>query len=90
MKCVVNGGGDVKRVPDEKANIMVSGGDWKFCPKSMWKKITAGVVTGVSTKVTSVVVMNEMSESEVTERLDKAFKTNKKVKKSGKHKGEEK
>ena len=38
MKCVKNGS-DVRRVSDEKADLMVrERGDWKYCPKSEWKK----------------------------------------------------
>lgn len=81
MKCVKDNMGMVKRVPDERANEMVTRG-WSFCPKSEWK----------AQERKSVVVMKEMTNKEVLERLDKGLlnKTNKKVKKSGKHKGETK
>jgi len=100
MKCISNETGEIKRVPDERANMMVnSNTGWSFCSKMLWKKVVRGSTVGVLTKGRGILVTElsgssmiskEMTEAEVRERLDKAFKTNTKVKKSGKNKGETK
>jgi len=37
MKCVKKHG-DIKRVTDEKAVLMVSEKGWNYCPKHEWKE----------------------------------------------------
>ena len=44
MKTVKKGAGEtqeIRRVKDNVANTMVKGGEWKYCPKSEWKKTQA-------------------------------------------------
>ena len=83
MKCVKsNETGHVRRMDDEKAVLVVKLGGWKFCPKSEWKtqerKTVVSVNTGNVTKEQAVAFVTTL------------VKTNTKVKKSGKNKGETK
>lgn len=38
MKCVKKAGGKIIRVTDTKAQEYVSTGNWRYVPKSEWKK----------------------------------------------------
>lgn len=75
--------GEVKRLSDEKAIVMTRGNEWLFCPKSDWKKIEKGQTIGVSAMGIGETVGISSGELNVV-----VAKSNPKVKKSGKNKGE--
>jgi len=55
MKCIKLSSGKIERVPDERADALVSHGNASFIPKSIWKKEVRDIKKEEVKEVTSEV-----------------------------------